>query len=60
MSDFHSPNTAHEDNPDAAAWHEVIEREATQQVYDRKTKKIAPIVVKYRKCGCVTWDHADD
>lgn len=60
MSDFHSPDTIHDGDPDAAARHEIIERLATQQVYDRKTKKITPIAVQYRACGCVTWEHPDD
>lgn len=60
MSDFHSPENVHDGDPERAARHEIIEREAPQQVYDRRTKKITPIVVKYRACGCITWDHADE
>lgn len=60
MSDFHSPENIHDRDPDSQAWHEVIEREVTQTVYNRRVKKLTPVVVQYRKCGCVTWDHANE
>lgn len=60
MSDFHSPDTIHEGDPNGQARHEIIEREASQLVYNRRVKDLTPIVVKYRQCGCVTWDHVDE
>ena len=60
MSDFHAAENIHEGDPDAAAQHEVIEREASQTVYNRRSKKLTPVTVQYRQCGCVSWEHPDD
>lgn len=60
MSDYHSPEDVHAGDPEGAAQHEIVKREASQTVYNRRVKKLTPVTVQYRACGCISWDHADE